>query len=158
MHATGELRRVDPFAIVILSPFDSVGFYEREVSLPGSLQDYLDEMLRAEGESAIVPPSVFPHWQVSAATLRAATTVAGPWDQFRSRDGRTDTVGSLGVPTAVVLGGSDFASVPDPAVVYELLRGDPSVRTALVEGAPHNFAGVEPQVARLLADWLKEIG
>lgn len=159
MHTTGVLKTLDPFAICFLSPFDSVAFYEREASVvDGNVHAYAQRLVDTGGPRTLVPESVFSHWQISAATLLAATTVAGSWDQFQSRNGLTGAVGAICKRTAVLIGSSDFASFPDPPTAFRLLQSLPEVRSIMIEGAPHNFAGTEPEVCRFVARWLAEMG
>ena len=158
LASSGRLKSIDPHAIFMLSVFDSVGFYERETRVNETLHAYLKTLVESAGDRVIVPETAFPHWQISASTLRAATTERGSWDQFPSRLGAVGALEALSVPTAVLIGSEDFASVPDPYAVSDLLGSMRHLRSALIDGAPHNFAGKEAEAARFLTEWLSAVG
>lgn len=158
LAATNRLGSTPLHGVLLLSVFDSVGFYRRESAPDAPLEQYLSELRDAEGDRAIVPESVFPHWQISAATLSSAVTAGGDWDQFPTRDGGIGLVGQLGVPTAVLLGSADFASVPGPERVHSLVQSANGVTSSLIAGAPHNFAGKEQEAGEFVSRWLAEIG
>ncbi|WP_433314989.1 alpha/beta hydrolase [Micromonospora chersina] len=142
--------------VVLLAPFDTVAFNSRGTDGDVSaLHRRLDELI-TEGVD-LVPSDLFEYWPISVKTLRALTTVGGPWDQFPTRLGQAGAaLTDVALPTLIAVGGNDFASTPDPASAVPALAVSPKATGVVVPNAPHNFAGEEQRLCELVAGWLKE--
>ncbi|OMH22938.1 hypothetical protein BKD30_15325 [Tersicoccus phoenicis] len=153
-HAFGN--RVS--AVVLLSPFDLPAFYagSGDAGAIEAKKTHVEQLMAKRGANVAVPEDIFSTWPVSLGTIRSALSIGGPLDVFRSRDGDVNSVGNVGVPTLVVLGGADFAATPDNHRVADLVE-KVGAEVTLVEGAPHNFAGFEVQVNAAIAQFLAKL-
>ena len=140
--------------LVLLAPFDSVAFNSR--STGGDLTSLHSSLRTLIGSGqTLVPKNVFAYWPVSPQTLIELTTPGGPWDQFPTRNGEAGSaLKSLQVPTLAIFGTEDFAVTPDPQAVVDIASSVPSVVGALVDRAPHSFAGQEPALMKIIAEWI----
>lgn len=135
--------------LVALSPFDCVGFYSRESNLA--------ELASLESDSEIVPESIFPHWLLRKSTLVELSTDGGDWDVFRSRRPESGVMrAAIPVPSLLVMGGSDFASVPSPRASFDSAREFFS-SAEFIDDAPHGFDGFEVEAARVVSEWVRGI-
>lgn len=146
------IKRVS--GIVLLSPFDVVAFYGGENIV--RRRDHAKEFRDENGENAIMPDSIFDVWPISAKTFLELSEQGGPYDLFPTREHRIGTLGSIKIPTKVVIGGEDIASYPSPTHVYELLD-EKNIDTTFIEGAPHNFAGYEDVLYRDLEEFVASL-
>lgn len=143
-------------SLVLLSPFDIVAFYARgHVDEVDSRLARLDALIASAGRDAIAPSEWFDMWLITYGTLRALSTPGSPADQFDSRTQLPiSPVRRLHVPTFIGIGGEDFAQYPTPKDVARMTAGLPMVTSALIEGAPHNFAGSVDRLVREVDAWL----
>ena len=143
---------------VLLSPFDLPAFYAGSASNDeiDAKRSRAEQLVARNGALELAPTELFSTWPVSLGTIESALTRGGPLDVFRSREGNVNSLGRLGVPTLVVLGGADFAATPDNHDVAQLVASA-GAEVALIEGAPHNFAGFEDQVNEAIAQFLDRL-
>ncbi len=140
-------------AIVLLSPFDLVGFYGGPNS--ERRREHAKEFRDQYGDTAILPQSIFDAWPISARTFLELSEAGSEYDLFPTRTLNRDigAVAHVTVPTLVVLGSEDIYCIPTAQEVAESLKAS-RAKTVLIEGAPHNFAGYEQQLSRAIADFL----
>lgn len=146
-------------AAVLLSPFDIVAF-NGGVGEQLKLRRSRAEQQRIEqGGDAFVDTDIFDAWPLSVDTYLEASNEGGPWDLFPSRLHLVGALGEVGVPTLVAFGGEDsFAQYPSPHAAAELVETEATaVRTVLVEGAPHNFAGHEEALAQSISAFIRSL-
>lgn len=155
LASTGKAASLSTSGLVLFSPFDLVAFYagvgdaiERKRSAAGAQAEL-------RGESVILDTAIFDLWPIGVGTFLRATEVGGPWDIFPTRDGSVGELGSIGIPTLVVLGSADFAATGD---VADLLSDHaPSVDVQVIDGAPHNFAGYENELYSVVESFLQRL-
>ncbi|MFD3723380.1 alpha/beta fold hydrolase [Streptomyces sp. NPDC058674] len=143
-------------ATVLFSPFDPVAFYG------GKTAEEIDANRRAIeahaakfGENSFIPEDVFGLWPLNSAMYLAATLTGGEWDVFPSRAGtHLNALQAITCPTLVALGSDDFASFPAPQIVVESLTKQ---HAFVIEGAPHNFAGKEPELGVKVSAFLDDL-
>lgn len=152
----GVKRRVA--AAVLLSPFDIVAFNGGIGAARDERRAKAEEIRVKHGGDMPVGKDIFEYWPISADTYLEATNAGGRWDLFPTRDGQTGALSSTGVPTFVAIGSEDFASYPNGKAVAELVaKKAPEVKVALIEGAPHNFAGYEIVLAEKVDAFLRTL-
>jgi hypothetical protein len=148
--------RARTVAAVLLSPFDMVAFN-------GGVGDELRErramaqrLMARQGDEALVTTDIFDAWPLSVKTYLEATTAGGRWDLLPTREKSAGAVGNVDLPTLVAIGGSDFASYPNPATAAEIIGQQvPTAAVAFMDGAPHNFAGHEDLLAKAISNFLR---
>jgi len=144
---------------VLLAPFDVVAFYAKALDpivSPTTQPSRALESVANLDDADLLPRERFDHWLLSAGTLRAALT-DDAWDQFPVRYGDPGRfLESISVPKLVLLGSEDSLSLPNPMEFLSVLSRGRETRAALIEGAPHNFAGFEDVVGGHVAAWLDE--
>ncbi|HMS24981.1 MAG TPA: alpha/beta hydrolase [Acidimicrobiia bacterium] len=138
-------------AVVLLSPFDLVGFYggrnaERRRSHAKEFRDQF-------GGKAILPASIFDVWPISAETFLELSEPGSEYDLFPSRNHDVGALASLAIPTLVVLGGEDIASDPTAVDVMTALEAVEAT-SILIDNAQHNFAGHETELAGCIQKFL----
>lgn len=141
-------------AIVLLSPFDLVGFYGGRN--PERRRAHAKEFRDQFGERAILPNTIFNQWPISAGTFLELSEPGSEYDLFPSRLGQVDTLSKIEVPTLVVLGSQDFASDPTATDVSSAVEIT-SATCKLIEGAPHNFAGFESSLSKHVLDFIENL-
>ncbi|CAM5738762.1 hypothetical protein SALBM311S_02763 [Streptomyces alboniger] len=143
-------------ATVLLSPFDAVAFYGGKTADEiESNRRTVEEHAAKFGENSLVPEEIFDLWPLSSAMYLSATQTGGDWDVFPSREGtHVNALQPITCPTLVVLGSEDFASFPAPQAVAESLTKQEAL---VIEGAPHNFAGKEPELSTKINAFLDNL-
>jgi pimeloyl-ACP methyl ester carboxylesterase len=117
-----------------------------------------EELRAASGGNALVTSDIFDVWPLSVDTYLEATHESGRWDLFPTREKSIGALNSIDVPSFVAIGGSDFASYPDPQTAASLVKWQsPKTHLALIEEAPHNFAGYEGSLERELNNFLETL-
>jgi hypothetical protein len=144
-------------AVVLLSPIDLPAVYAR--SSEDSVRAEKLAAARAEVAAGhgdgLVRAETFELWPVSHNTYAQALERGSDWDLLPTALGSAGILADWPARTMVVLGSADFACSPDARTAAAVLRAQaPTVRTELIEGAPHSFQGYEPVVADLIADFL----
>jgi pimeloyl-ACP methyl ester carboxylesterase len=147
-------------AAILLSPFDLAAFYAQssDSQVASRKLDTAEDVVRDGRGDLLVPPDLFDVWPVSYHTYAAALERGGILDVFPTANSETGLLNSIDLPVFVGVGSEDFALIPSPQTVLDLVREDaPSCRVAFVQGAPHNFAGYEHDLGNELTRFVKDL-
>lgn len=164
-HSLGALKILHLFAcesalapritkVVLLSPFDVVGFYAREASVANARQ-IVKDLSGETGTNTLIPAEVFRDWQLSTGTYLELTEPNGVWDLFPTRHPFAIDLLDLPIPTFAALGSEDFASIPDAPIVFDMLDPTETLSGTFIAGATHNFEGHEEILCEHLDAWLQ---
>lgn len=144
-------------AAILLSPFDIIAFYcSNDLSKRTERLDRARRIAQSDPD-AILPKDVWDIWLISAGTYLNLVDVHTAADIFPFRSGSLagTSLSSARTPIFAAVGGRDFAAYRSPSSQFEQLRQCAHVHALLVEDAPHNFAGHEPDLVKRLAIWLE---
>ena len=160
-HYLRAARPGDVVALVLLSPSDDLGLARQRLGT-----GFEPAVARAKAmvdrgqERELVPAGDFPH-PASAGTLLdtfGPGSLAGMFNLSRTDRRAFPELGSVSVPVFLAVGTVDEAFVGTPADYVAAIRAEmrsaPSFEGTVVEGAPHNYLGQEPVLARALDRWL----
>lgn len=146
-------------ALILLSPFDNVAFYctgdpDVRKQRVARVQD-----IASRDPNALIPKDLFDMWLLSAGTYLSFVGFDTNGDIFPFRNGSLagTPLSKVKAPVFAAIGGKDFAAFPSPKAVTDQLHQLRGVETALIDGAPHNFAGCEPELLKRISKWLERV-
>ncbi len=147
--------------LVLLSPSDDLGWGKELLGRRfAAARRLAGRLVRAGRERALLPEGMFP-CPVSAGTFLDAFgpgSITGMFNLSRSERREFAELGRIGVPVLAAAGTVEEAFVGPAADYLEAIRAAlvsaPSVETAVISGAPHNYLGKETRLAGVLARWL----
>lgn len=148
-------------ALVFMSPADQ-GFWLEAMGPEGqkTLAWAADMVAQGRGDSLLTGP-LLPY-PMSAGTIRSLF-VSRHSDIFKF--GRPheswEAIAELTCPILTLIGTVAEFSTPAPEEAMTILKSkavsSPRCDTAVLQGAPHNYRGYEPQVTSLVTEWLGEV-
>jgi pimeloyl-ACP methyl ester carboxylesterase len=149
--------------LILLSPSDDMGWARKQLG-----QRFLwvlaraRELVRAGNGRQLLPAKDFPY-PVSAATFFDCYnkgSITGIFNLSRTDREEFPELVSIRVPVLLAVGTVEEAFVGAPRKYVDDVRACmvncPSFTGAVIDGAPHNYLGHEPQLASVLDDWLKQ--
>lgn len=167
-HSLGALKALDYVhlqdrkarckRLVLLSAFDVVAFYcAKQVASVPQIRKRVQDLAMEGGGGTPVPKDIFDVWEISAGTFLSMTEPGGPADRFPSRvpEALASATWLPSQDVFLAIGGADFAAFPSPREVISALPAVGTLRTALIEGAPHNFDGHVSELIAEVGHWLK---
>jgi pimeloyl-ACP methyl ester carboxylesterase len=156
---SGKILQQHVSGLILLSPFDNIPFYSGGDNKKRQEQVQRVTDLAQNDQNAMVPKDIWEMWPLSAQTYLDLVKENGSVDVFPFRRGTLDgsVLSRISMRSFVAVGGNDFAAYPSPEKEMELLSKLPRVDAKLIMGAPHNFAGREPNLLREIISWLKQL-
>lgn len=170
-HSHGALKAVYYFAkgdiagaegLVLLSPSDDFG-RQRE-SLGGEFDAALSLAVGLiEGGKGLdlMPPGIF-HYPISAQSYYDIYRPGSPLALFnvsKTDRGEFPELASVKVPVLMIVGSVEEAFLGDPGDFLNAAKGlmpnAAGFEGAVLDGAPHNYLGLDREVGRKIGAWLK---
>jgi pimeloyl-ACP methyl ester carboxylesterase len=163
VHYLATTRDPRVCGLILLSPSDDMGWARKQLG-----ERFLwvmaraREMVRMGSGRKLLPEKDFPY-PVSAATFfdcYSKGSITGIFNVSRTDREEFPELASIRVPALLAVGTVEEAFVGAPQKYVGDIRACmvncPSFTGAVIEGAPHNYLGREPQLASVLDDWLKQ--
>jgi pimeloyl-ACP methyl ester carboxylesterase len=118
---------------------------------PGELE--AAQRLVAEGRGQEVTPAqpYAPWYRQSAQTV---VNKAAVQSHLLDADNGAPTIAAIRSPILALFGSSEHGSEPTLAAIQRQAKAAARVDTRIIEGADHFYGGHEPEVARVIAEWI----
>ena len=165
VHYLATTRDPRVCGLILLSPSDDMGWAREKLG-----QRFLwvlaraRELVRAGKGRQLLPEKDFPY-PVSAATFFDCYhkgSITGIFNLSRTDREEFPELASIRVPVLLAVGTVEEAFVGSPRKYVDDIRACmancPSFTGAVIDGAPHNYLGHEPELAKVLEKWLKGSG
>jgi pimeloyl-ACP methyl ester carboxylesterase len=149
-------RNKDVISLILLAPADDINIIKK--TLGGSYGMAIrtaEEMIKNKKGDDFMPKGTASLPVISASRLYSNSHPNSVEACLFDYTGEMKEIASLSVPIVAIFGDRDVYLTMPAVKTLEILKSkNPQCETHVIDGAPHNFRGYEPELMNILGVWI----